>query len=164
MTEFTPTATVKRALLTFPAQLTLAQHVALVTEILTDPFSFGSVEQTESEYSYVTKMVDGDGKKTATMKIATPVGNSENVPYGYDNLINDLSIPAPAFTDATESHDQTDDCFHARFRCENSTEGFYLTLDRSEMVVSSYEDDAVVTAVETWANTKTELGGEGGGE
>ena len=164
MTEFTPTATVKRALLTFPAQLTLAQHIALVTEILTDPFSFGSVEQTGSEYAYVTKMLDADGKKTATVRIETPVGSSENVPYGYVNLIDNLSIPAPAFTDATESHDPTDDCFHARFRCGNDTELFYLTLDRSEMVVSSYEDDAIVTAVSTWANTKTELGGDGGGE
>ncbi len=162
MTEFTPTATVKRALLTFPARLTLAQHIALVTEILTDPFSFGTVEQTESEYSYVTQMLDADGKKTATMRIETPIGSAESVPYGYVNLIDNLSIPDPAFTDATESHDATDDLFHARFRCENSTESFYLTLDRAEMVVSSYEDDAVVTAVETWANTKTELGGEGG--
>jgi len=164
MTEFTPTATVKRALLTFPAQLTLVQHIALVTDILTDPFSFGSVEQTESEYSYVTKMLDGDGKKTATVRIATPVGSSENVPYGYVNLIENLSIPAPAFTDATESHDPTDDLFHARFKCGNNSEIFYLTLDRAEMVIFSYEDDAIVTAVETWANTKTELGGEGGGE
>ena len=164
MAEFTPTTTVKKSLLTFPALLTLAQHIALVTEILTNPFGFGSVEQTESEYAYVTRMLDADGKKTGSLRITTPVGSSESVPYGYANLTSDLSIPAPAFTDATESHDETDDCFHARFRCGNDTEVFYLTLDRAEMVVSSYEDDAIVTAVSTWANTKTELGGDGGGE
>ena len=164
MTEFTPTATVKRALLTFPARLTLAQHIALVTDILTDPFSFGTVEQTETQYSYVTKMLDADGKKTATMKIETPIGSAESVPYGYVNLVDNLAIPAPAFTDATESHDPTDDLFHGRFKCGNNSEIFYLTLDRADMVIFSYEDDAIVTAVETWANTKPELGGEGGGE
>ena len=164
MTEFTPTATVKRAVLSFPSPLTLAQHLALVADILTDPFSFGSVEQVGSEYAYVTKMLDADGKKTGTLRIATPIGSSESVPYGYVNLTSDLSIPAPAFADATESHDPNDDCFHARFTCQNDSETFYLTLDRAEMVVSSYENDAIVTAVSTWANTKTELGGEGGGE
>ena len=162
MTEFIPTSAVKRALLSFPAQLTPAGHVALVTEILTDPFGFGSVEQSESEYSYVTKMLDADGKRTGTLRMVTPVGSSESVPQGYVSLIDNLTIPAQAFADATESHDPGDDLFHARFTCQNNTETFYLTLDRTEMVVSGYGDDAIVTAVETWANTKTELGGEGG--
>ena len=164
MADFTPTATVKRAVLGFPALLTVAQHAALVAEILTEPFSFGTVELTESEYSYVTKMLDAGGKRVGSIRIDTPVGSSENVPYGYVNLIDNLSIPAPAFTDATESHDPTDDLFHGRFKCGNNSEIFYLTLDRAEMVIFSYEDDAIVTAVETWANTKPELGGEGGGE
>ena len=162
MAEFTPTATVKRSVLTIPSPLTLAQHEALVTDILTDPFGFGTVEQTGIEYSYVTKMLDANGKRTGTLRIATPIGSAESVPYGYVNLIDNLSIPAPAFTGSTESHDPNDDCFHARFTCSNDSETFYLTLERTEMVVSSYEDDAIVTAVGTWANTKTELGGEGG--
>lgn len=162
MTDFIPTATVKRAVLTPPSPLTLTQHLALVTEILADPFGFGSVEQSGSEYAYVTKMLDAGGKRIATLRIATPVGSSESVPYGYVNLPDNLSIPAPAFPDATESHDPNDDCFHARFTCANGSETFYLALDRAEMVVSGYEDDAIVAAIETWANTKTELGGEGG--
>ena len=159
MTDFAQTTTVKKSHLALPALLTWQQHAALVAEIATDPFGFGRVEQTENNYAYISQFEDNDGTSVGTLRIDTPVADADTVPYGYSSLLSDLSVPAPAFPDATEHHDQNEDLFHAKFRCENETESFYLTLDRDEMWITGYEDDAVVTTVATWAGTKTELGG-----
>jgi hypothetical protein len=42
-------------------------------------------------------------------------------------------------------------CHHA------NREIYTVTFTRDQVRVSSYSDDAILTAIETWADTKTEL-------
>ena len=46
------------------------------------------------------------------------------------------------------------DSYYCQLRCHDpSGETYYVTFTRSKVRVSSYEDDAIRTAVETWADT-----------
>ena len=162
MTDFTRTATVKRAVLGFPARLTVEQHRTLVAEIGFNPFGFGKLGPAKTAYSYLTRMEDEQGRLAGTVCIVTPDAGADTVPSGYQGLVQHLTIPAGAFPGATGQHDPNDDLYHARFACANATEIFTLTLDRDEMEVVGYEDDAVITAIEAWANTKPECGGGAG--
>ena len=56
------------------------------------------------------------------------------------------------------SHDSSEDNFSCGVKCHHSNgENFSITFKRDSVVVSSYEADAILTAVETWADTVTAL-------
>jgi len=61
----------------------------------------------------------------------------------------------------TIERDQSDDVFSARVKLiqteENGGEIYYVSLSREKTRLTSYEADAVLTAVETWADTQTVL-------
>ncbi len=55
-------------------------------------------------------------------------------------------------------HVAEDDSFSAQLRCHAASgEVYYVTFSRQAVRVSSYSDDAILAAIETWADTKTEL-------
>jgi len=54
----------------------------------------------------------------------------------------------------TPSHDSSEDHYSCSVKCHDSNgENYTVTFKRDSMVVSSYEDDSILTAVETWADT-----------
>jgi hypothetical protein len=56
------------------------------------------------------------------------------------------------------SHGGEDDTFSATLRCHDANgETYTVTFSRDAIRVSSYSDDAILAAIETWADTKTEL-------
>jgi hypothetical protein len=58
----------------------------------------------------------------------------------------------------TPSRDTEKDTFYCKLKCHDpSGEIYYVTFSRDKVRVSSYESDAIVAAVETWADTITEL-------
>ncbi len=58
----------------------------------------------------------------------------------------------------TPSRDAAKDTFYCKLKCHDpSGEVYYVTFSRDKVRVSSYESDAIVAAVETWADTVAEL-------
>jgi hypothetical protein len=56
------------------------------------------------------------------------------------------------------SHGGDDDTFSAALRCHDANgETYTVTFGREQIRVSSYSDDAILAAIETWADTKPEL-------
>ena len=54
----------------------------------------------------------------------------------------------------TAAHATDSDSFSAALRCHDANgEVYTLALSRTKVTLSSYEDDAICTAVETWADT-----------
>jgi hypothetical protein len=54
----------------------------------------------------------------------------------------------------TPSHDSSGDNFSCMVKCHDSNgENYSITFRRDSVVVSSYEADSILTAVETWADT-----------
>ena len=54
----------------------------------------------------------------------------------------------------TAAHATDSDSFSATLRCHDANgEVYTLALSRTRVTLSSYEDDAICTAVETWADT-----------
>jgi len=55
-------------------------------------------------------------------------------------------------------HDPDLDTYSATLRCHDANgETYTVTFSRDAVRVSSYSDDAILTRIETWADTKTEL-------
>jgi hypothetical protein len=51
-----------------------------------------------------------------------------------------------------------EESFSATLKCHHANGEIYtVTFTRDQVRVSSYSDDAILTAIETWADTKTEL-------
>ena len=58
----------------------------------------------------------------------------------------------------TPAHDSDGDTFSATLRCYAANgEIFMVTFARQQVSVSSYEDDAIRTVIETWADGVTAL-------
>lgn len=54
----------------------------------------------------------------------------------------------------TPSHDSSEDTFSVAIKCNHSNgEKYTVTVKRNSITISSYESDAIVTAIETWADT-----------
>ena len=54
----------------------------------------------------------------------------------------------------TPSHDSSGDSFSCTLKCHHSNgENYSITFKRDSIVVSSYEADAILTTIETWADT-----------
>lgn len=59
----------------------------------------------------------------------------------------------------TQSRDTGKDSFYCKLKCHDAnSEIYYVTLSRDRIRVSSYTDDAICAAVETWADGKPALG------
>jgi hypothetical protein len=55
-------------------------------------------------------------------------------------------------------HVTEEDSFSATLKCHHANGEIYtVTFTRDQVRVSSYSDDAILTAIETWADTKPEL-------
>jgi hypothetical protein len=57
----------------------------------------------------------------------------------------------------TGSHDSSEDTFSRTLKCHKGTELFTVTFKRDRVTIGSYEDNAIMSGIETWADTKTEL-------
>lgn len=56
------------------------------------------------------------------------------------------------------NHVAEGDLFSATLRCHDANgETYTVTFSREQVRVASYSDDAILAAIETWADTKTEL-------
>jgi len=56
------------------------------------------------------------------------------------------------------NHVADEDTFSAMLKCHDASgEMYYVSFSREQIRVSSYSNDAILTTIETWADTKPEL-------
>ena len=163
-TDFTPTSTVKSAKRTYTAPITAAATfdaaiAALkdednplgATDYMTAGETIDGVSTTSEYYKATIEYLDTLGKTLGTITIDAPTRTA------YDDIIAEIlattTITTAYSTDATANRNTAKDNWNVRLRIHDPTgELYYLTFTRKDLRISSYEADAILAKVETWAD------------
>jgi len=112
------------------------------------------VEKSKENYTVRFVYQDEDAKKIGSSS------ESYNTVAGYKAgiaavLANTANVTAHG---GNPVHDSDSDTFSATLKCHAANnEIFLVTFGREQVSVSSYEDDAILTVIETWADGVTAL-------
>lgn len=163
MADFVLTNQSKTAVRELATPLTnLAAHSALVESILNDnPWdcteytydgaTVDGVTATKSAYSGSVVYTDaGLGKKVGSITVKAPTAS------GFTGSVAEVLANADIATDmgGIASHDTSADAFMTTLKCHDANgEFYYVAIGRDSIRVSSYTADAIVAAIETWADT-----------
>ena len=149
--------------------------VRMLASPIADVTAFNSIVQsviTDNPFACVAYMTAGINhdpvektKEAYTARINYEDGNAKNV-GNCSHRFNTLAgfsagvtalMAAAAVTTAhagTAVHDPADDAFSATLRCHDANGELYmLNFSRDRVSLTSYSDEAIRTAVETWADT-----------
>ncbi|MCZ0859732.1 hypothetical protein O0S10_00650 [Methanocorpusculum sp. MG] len=167
--DFTPTAIVKSAKRTFTAPITAAatfdETIAALkaddnplgaTAYQTAGETIDGVTTTNEYYKATIEYLDPRGKTRGTITIDAPTRTA------YDDIIAEI-LSATAITqaygaDTTATRNTAKDSWNVRLRLHDPTgELYYLNFTRKDLKISSYEADAILTKVDTWADSVTAL-------
>ncbi|MGA2161275.1 MAG: hypothetical protein ABSG28_03615 [Methanoregula sp.] len=166
MTDFVQTSETKRAV------RTLSNPIA-------DETTFNTIVQsviTQNPFGCVAYMTAGENhpavektKEAYTARIVYQDTDALIVGTGthrFDSLAG-FSAGAPAIVSAaaitsahggTAVHDADNDTYSATVKCHDANGEIYsVVFSRDQVTLSSYEDEAIRTKVETWADTVPEL-------
>jgi hypothetical protein len=94
--------------------------------------------------------IDGEGKRVGNVSLQSPTiaafeANAAEV------LNNAALATAMGATDALRNG--PGETYYAQLKCHDPTgDDYYVTFTRTTVRLSSYQDDAIRTAVETWAD------------
>ena len=164
-TDFIPTSTVKAATRTFTAPIVSADTYDAVIAALTgdtNPLDASAyqtsgetragVEVTSQNYRAVIQLIEPDeGKTIGSIILTAPTRTAINAATARIIADTDLAAFFGEGTDAVRN--TTKDAWTVRIKVHDPTgELYYLNLTRKDLRISSYENDAILTKVETWAD------------
>jgi hypothetical protein len=166
MADFVQSANVKSAVRTLAEPIAdVATFNTIVQSVITsNPFacvaymtageSHPPVEKTKEAYTAKMVYQDTDAKTVGT-------GNHKfNTLAGFNAGVTALLAAAAVSTAHGGSvvHDIGSDAFSATLRCHDANGELYMVnFSRDRVTITSYEDDAIRTKVETWADTVAAL-------
>ena len=163
MADFVQTTINKTALrdLTVPIADVTSFNTLVESVIADNPF--GCVEYTtkagetvpavvrnREHYTAKVNFVNGEGKRVGNVSLQSPTiaafeANAAEV------LANAALATAMGATDALRNG--PGETYYAQLKCHDPTgDDYYVTFTRKTVRVSSYQDDAIRDAVETWAD------------
>ena len=110
----------------------------------------------KSKQSYTAKFVyqDGEANKigTSSETYNTMTGFNDGIAAVIANTANTTAHGGTVF------HDTDRDCFSVTLKCHDPIgETYFITISRNQVALFSYENDAIRTRVETWADGVTAL-------
>ena len=161
MANFTPRSVVKSAVRTLPTEIpTLAAFTEVVDDILTtNPFgctdyevagvSHDGTEKSRESYTARFAYEDNEAITIGTTAVKCPTVAA------YTAVVS--AVPAATAINtaigATGVHVLDDDTFSATIKCHDANGDLYnVSITRSAVTVSGYEADAILTALEDWAD------------
>jgi hypothetical protein len=106
----------------------------------------------KSRESYTARFVYQDGDAKAVGRCAA----SYNTVTGYTAGISAVLANSADNTAHAGSpvHDAASDSFSATLKCQDANgELYFVNISRQQVTLSSYEDDAIRTKIETWADS-----------
>ncbi|MEN6342805.1 MAG: hypothetical protein ABFC89_09630 [Methanospirillum sp.] len=161
MANFTPKSIVKSAVRTLTNPIaTLANFTEVVDDIITNnpfgctPYTSGgqsmpAVEKTREAYTARFVYEDNEAAAIGTTAVKCPTVAA----------FNGVVAAVPAATainiaiGSTAVHVSDDDSFSATVRCHDANGELYnVAITRTTVTVSGYEADAILTAIENWAD------------
>jgi hypothetical protein len=162
MADFTSGTTTKSAIRKFADPLpdvtafeTIVQSVITSNPFQCVTYNAGGVEHDPVERSrqgYTARVVytDVDAKQVGLVTI-----RSGDV-AGFTAVANNVMANAAIATSlgGAASRDFAREAYSATLKCHDANgEIYYLTFSRSQVALSSYTDDAILSRIETWADT-----------
>ena len=108
------------------------------------------VIRNREHYTAKVNFLDGEGKRVGNVSLQSPTiaafeANAAEV------LANAALATAMGATDAHRN--APGETYYAQLKCHDpSGDDYYVTFTRRTVRISSYQDDAIRTAVETWAD------------
>ncbi len=166
MADFVQKAAIKSAVRVFSEPIADLTSFATLCQNILDLNPWGCTDYTASgvsvdgvtrtAQSYGGKIIyeNGEAKTVGQVTIKAPT------PAAFNTDVSTILGTAALGTamGGSPSHDSSEDSFSSTFKGHDANGEFYtVRVTRSNMTVSSYEDDAIVAAIETWADTITEL-------
>jgi len=166
MADFTPKSTVKsaeRKLTTPLASKTvlntiigniLADNPWGCTPYLSGGESLPAVAKSSEYYSGKIIYENTDAKVVGSVSIKAPSSG------GFDTIVSNILANTGLETamGGTASHDSSEDGFSVTLKCHAANGELYnVRFSRDAVTVTSYESDSILTTIETWADTVTEL-------
>ena len=161
MADFVQSANVKSATRTLAEPIAdIATFNTIVQSVITDnPFecvaymtageSHPPVEKTKEAYTAKFVYQDTDAKSVGT-------GSHKFDTLAKFNAGVTAIVAAAAVSTAhggTVVHDLGKDAFSATLKCQDANgELYFVNISRQQVTISSYEDDAIRTKIETWAD------------
>ena len=167
--DFTPTSIVKSAKRTFTAPITTAATfdaaiAALkaednplgATNYQTTGETIDGVVTTNEYYKATIEYVNPLGETLGTIVIDAPTRDA------YETIIAELltttAITQAYCADATANRNSAKDSWNVRLKIHDPAgELYYLSFTRKDLKISSYEADAILAKVDTWADGVTAL-------
>lgn len=166
MADFVQSSETKRSVRKLTSQIADVTTLDSIVQsiISTNPFNcveymsagetHSPVEKTKEAYTLRFVYQDTDAKSVGT-------GNHKFTTLpGYNAGAAALSAATAVSTahGGTAVHDADNDSYSVTLKCHDPNGELYnLTLTRTQLTLSSYEDDAILDRVETWADSVPEL-------
>jgi hypothetical protein len=107
------------------------------------------VIKNREHYTAKVNFLDGEGKKVGTVSLQSPsiAAFNANAAEVLDNAALATAMGGEAVRNGPG------ETYYAQLKCHDpSGDDYYVTFTRKTVRVSSYQDDAIRTAVETWAD------------
>ena len=134
----------------------------VLTDLVSSKPGADSAEIASQSYTVKFRINDAELNKLGEVSVKVPVAGAytQAVTEIITNGVLD-TVAAACGEGTTIERDQSDDVFTARVKLtqteENGGEIYYVSLGREKTRLTSYEADAILTAVEAWADTQTAL-------
>jgi hypothetical protein len=166
MADYVQKTNIKSAVrkLTNPIADVTAFNTLIQTIISTNPFGCVSYMSSGTNHQPVEK-----SKETYTAKFVYQDGNAKSIgsnSESYNSMAGyTAGIAAIAANSANNTahggspvHDASNDTFSVTLKCHDPNgELYFVNISRSQVTISSYEDDAIRTRIETWSDGVTAL-------
>ncbi|MGV8108284.1 hypothetical protein [Methanospirillum sp.] len=166
MADFVAKSSVKSAVrnLTTPLASKTVLNTIIGTILADNPWSctpyvsggetLPAVQKSSESYSGKVIYENNDGKTVGTITVKAPSSGA------FDTDISTILADSTLETamGGTASHDSSEDSFTVTIKGHMANgELFNVRFTRDTVTVSSYESDSILTTVETWADTVSEL-------
>ncbi len=167
MADFVSRSVVKSAVRTLATPIaTLAAFEEVVDDILTsNPFgctayesggvSHQGIEKTRESYTARFIVEDAEAQTIGTIAVRNPTSAAYTANIA---TVNATAALRTNMSGANLAHATDDDSFTATIRCHDASGELYnVAITRTAVTVSGYEADAILTAVEAWADATPAL-------
>ncbi|WP_333582654.1 hypothetical protein [Methanoculleus bourgensis] len=109
-----------------------------------------AVVRNREHYTAKVNFLDGEGKRVGTISIQSPTiaAFEANAAEVMDNATLEAAMGGEAVRNSPG------ETYYCQLKCHDPTgDDYYVTFTRKSVRISSYQDDTIRNAVETWADT-----------
>ena len=167
MADFTQTTVNKTAVRDLAVPIaTVTSFNTLVESVIADN-PFGCVEYTtkggqtipavvrnREHYTAKVNFLNGEGKRVGTVSIQSPTIAAFNANAA--EVMDNAALAAAMGGEAVRNGPA--ETYYAQLKCHDpSGDDYYVTFTRKTVRISSYQDEAIRTRVETWADAVASL-------